>query len=128
MDHLQLLPTPIDGSVPVLPYSCEVVTRQGRTSALSTKFHTILVKAGLAQPHVKKETGKGRAVPRERGGLSFHCLRHTATSLLKNAGVSESVAMDIIGHDSKEISAVYTHIESSAKRSAMDKLPDVTKV
>ena len=36
--------------------------------------------------------------------------------------------MDIIGHDSKEISAVYTHIESSAKRSAMDKLPDVTKV
>jgi hypothetical protein len=36
--------------------------------------------------------------------------------------------MDIIGHDSKEISAVYTHIESSAKRSAMDKLPDITKV
>ncbi len=127
LEYLKSLPTPIDGTVPILPSSCEVVTRQGRTSALSTRFHTILVEAGLAQPHIKKATGEGRAVPRERGGLSFHCLRHTATSLLKNAGVSESVAMDIIGHDSKEISAVYTHIESSAKRKAMNKLPDITK-
>lgn len=125
--HLKTLPAPINGSVPVFPTACDFVTRQGRASALSTAFHSILVEAGLAKPHVKKETGTGRAVPRERGGLSFHCLRHTATSLLKNAGVSESVAMDIIGHDSAAISAAYTHIETSAKRRALKKLPDVTQ-
>jgi integrase len=52
-------------------------------------------------------------------------LRHTATSMLKNAGVPEAVAMDIIGHDSEVISRHYTHIESKAKRAALRKLPDL---
>ena len=52
-------------------------------------------------------------------------LRHTATSMLKNAGVPEAVAMDIIGHDSEVISRHYTHIESNAKRAALRKLPDL---
>jgi hypothetical protein len=46
-------------------------------------------------------------------------------SLLKNAGVPEAVAMDIIGHDSEVISRHYTHIESNAKRAALRKLPDL---
>ena len=50
------------------------------------------------------------------------------TSLLKNAGVSEAVAMDIIGHDSKAISQHYTHIEQNAKRAALSKLPDLISV
>ena len=58
--------------------------------------------------------------------ISFHSLRHTATSLLKNAGGSEAIAMDIIGHDSKAISRQYTHIDDAAKRSAFGKMPDVT--
>jgi len=60
--------------------------------------------------------------------LSFHCLRHTATSLLKNAGVSDAIAMDIIGHESKAISANYTHIETNTKRKALNALPDVTDI
>ena len=51
--------------------------------------------------------------------------RHTATSLLKNAGVPESVAMDIIGHDSEAISRHYTHVETAAKRKALQKLPNL---
>jgi len=58
--------------------------------------------------------------------ISFHSLRHTAASLLKNAGVSDVVARDIIGHDSAAVSASYTHIDQQTERSALDKLPDVT--
>jgi integrase len=58
--------------------------------------------------------------------ISFHALRHTATSLLKNAGVSDVIARDIIGHESEAVSRTYTHIESETKRAALDKLPDVT--
>lgn len=38
-------------------------------------------------------------------------------------GVSEAVAMDIIGHDSEAISRHYTHIENKAKKKALAKLP-----
>ena len=54
-------------------------------------------------------------------------MRHTATSLLKNAGVSNVVTMDIIGHQSEAVSAVYTHIEGATKRKAIETLPDITK-
>ena len=58
--------------------------------------------------------------------ISFHAIRHTATSLLKNGGTSDAVAMDIIGHESTAISAHYTHIDAAAKRRAVDTLPDIT--
>jgi hypothetical protein len=48
--------------------------------------------------------------------------------LIKNAGVSEAIAMDIIGHESKAISRQYTHIDDAAKRAAFGKMPDVTSV
>ena len=35
----------------------------------------------------------------------------------------EAVTMDIIGHDSEAISRHYTHIETTAKRAALKKLP-----
>jgi integrase len=55
-----------------------------------------------------------------------HALRYTATSLLKNAGVSDIVALDIVGHESAAVSRNYTHIHAKTKRTALDKLPDVT--
>ena len=95
---------------------------------MSQKFHDVLVSAGIApaRPPKDKGTGKGRSITRERSDISFHSLRHTSTSLLKAAGVSESVTRDIIGHESAEISRHYTHVEDEAKRTAIDKLPDVT--
>lgn len=97
-------------------------------SALSQQFHDLLVPAGLAFPRPPKwkPQGKGRDAPRSRSEVTFHSLRHTATSLLKNAGVSEALAPDIIGHESAAISRHYTHIDESSKRKALSKLPDVT--
>jgi integrase len=87
------------------------------------------VAAGLARPRPPKNkgVGKGRDAPRMHSELSFHSLRHTATSLLKATGASEAVARDIIGHDSAEISRHYTHVDEPSKRAALARLPDVTK-
>ena len=57
--------------------------------------------------------------------ISFHALRHTATSLMKNAGVSSAIVQEFTGHDSPAISANYTHIETSALKKAAESLPDV---
>jgi len=84
-----------------------------------------MVKAGLAEHKSHQSTGKGRTSKRKLNELSFHCLRHTATSMLKNAGVSDAVARDIIGHDSEAISRQYTHIDLAAKRKAIEALPDL---
>jgi integrase len=97
-----------------------------RISALSNQFYDIMADAGLVEVRKHKSNGKGRNSRRAFNELSFHALRHTATSLMKNAGVSPAVVQDIIGHDSPAVSAHYTRIEESAKRRAIDTLPDVT--
>jgi integrase len=50
---------------------------------------------------------------------------HTATLLMKNASVSASVVMDIIGHDSELMSALYTHVDEDTKRAALSKMPAI---
>jgi integrase len=98
-----------------------------RTGTLSNQFYEILVSAGLAAPRSHRATGEGRQARRKLNEISFHALRHTATSLMKNAGISPAIVQDLIGHDSPAVSAHYTHIEESAKRRAIETLPDVTK-
>ncbi len=116
-----------DLDAPVFPRAA--ATAAIRVGTLSNQFADILAAAKLqkVRDHQKTKDGEGRAVERKVGRLSFHCLRHTATSLLKNAGVSDVIAREIIGHDSPEISRVYTHMEKPAMKDAMDRLPDVTK-
>ena len=69
---------------------------------------------------------KGRSAARETIDVSFHSLRHTATSMLKAAGVSNAIAMQIIGHESEAVSRQYTHLSTDDLRPAMAKLPDVS--
>jgi integrase len=97
-----------------------------RISTLSNQIYDIMADAGLVAARTHKATGKGRSSRRVFNELSFHALRHTATSLMKNAGVSPAIVQDIIGHESPAISAHYTRIEESTKRRAVDQLPDVT--
>jgi integrase len=112
---------------PLFPNAHRVVSKQGRAGGLSNQFYGILVAAGLvpARSHHKKADGLGRAARRTANELSFHCLRHTATSLLKNAGVSQAVAMEFIGHETEAISQQYTHIESESLKIAAGKLPNI---
>ncbi|MSU50383.1 MAG: site-specific integrase [Opitutus sp.] len=126
--HFLTLPSGDDNSTPVFPQAFGIVEREGRVNNLSNQFYELLVDAGLADERsaAKQKEGDGRDVKRRQRGLVFHSLRHTATSLLKNAGVSEMVAMDIIGHDSPAISQNYTHVDEDAKRRAMALVPDIT--
>ena len=124
--HFLKLPAPDNSDTPVFSDAYALVQKHsGQTSSLSNQFRSIMVSAGLAPP--RSSTGKREEKDEKRrlNTLSFHCLRHTATSLLKNAGVSDAVAMDIIGHDTKAIPANYTHIEEDAKRNAVNELPDI---
>ncbi|MEK6839739.1 MAG: tyrosine-type recombinase/integrase, partial [Nanoarchaeota archaeon] len=97
----------------------------GRAGRISNSFRALLARVGLApKAHRKREgvvTGRRRVNP-----LSFHSFRHTATSMLKNAGVSDAVARDLVGHESAAVSASYTHIDEATKRAAMALLPDLT--
>ncbi len=121
--RVESLPAGDDPKAPLCP------SFQGKTvSWLSNQFFELMASAGLVQSrgdHQKKEGKSGRSARRQLSPISFHALRHTATSLLKNAGVSDVVARDIVGHESAAVSRNYTHIDAETKRAALDKLPDL---
>jgi integrase len=122
-EHIDTMPCADDPNAPLFPQAYAIAVKETADSRLSQQFYDHLVLAGLAKKRDKEATGEGRSKKRNVSDISFHSLRHTATSLLKNAGVSEAVAMDIIGHDSKAISSHYTHIDDKAKREALAKMP-----
>jgi integrase len=96
----------------------------GGVGRISNSFRRILARCKLATKSNRAREGAvtGRRVV---SALSFHSFRHTATSMLKNGGVSDAVARDIVGHESEAVSANYTHIDRATKRTAMDLLPDI---
>lgn len=112
---------------PLFPRACDLVQRQSRTGNLSNQFHKILVAAGLAEKRSHHSTGKGRSASREQNEISFHSLRHTATTLLKAAGVSDAIAREFVGHESAAVSKNYTHIPTEILKVAASKLPDIFK-
>jgi len=99
----------------------------GRVGALSNQFYNLMSSVGLvpSRSHQRKADGHGRDGRRVQNNLSFHSLRHTATSLMKNAGISPAIVQEFIGHPSKAISQHYTHIELSSLRQAADSLPSL---
>ena len=60
-----------------------------------------------------------------RSQLSFHSLRHTAVSLLKDAGIPQAVVQELVGHDSEQMSALYTHVGREAMERAAAALPEI---
>ena len=130
LHYAESLPSSDAPDAPIFPRAHAMLTRTGRAGSLSNQFYEVLTAAGLASKkthHAKAGETKGRSARRDLNVLSFHSLRHTATTLLKAAGVSDAVAMEFIGHDTKSISQNYTHIETATLRAAAAKLPDVTR-
>jgi integrase len=127
--QIEKLPAGDDPHQPLHPRAFASVQKSGEVNTLSRQFYDLLANAGLVaqrDPHHRRlESAPGRDGRRRMSQISFHSLRHTATSLMKNAGVSASVVMDIIGHESEAISAHYTHIDEETKRAALSSLPDL---
>lgn len=66
--------------------------------------------------------GKRRVAPVEVG---FHSLRHTAVSMLRDAGASMSATMAITGHSSAALLDTYTHAGAETVRAAVAALPAI---
>ena len=69
-------------------------------------------------------------VGREAGGCrrtwhskTFHSLRATVATMLQAAGVSQGLAMELVGHESAEVHAVYIRPSDEQLRQAAGRLP-----
>ncbi len=81
-----------------------------------------MVAAGLcaAKPNNKKRE------TREVNPLTFHNLRHAAATWLRDAGVSECLAIELIGHDSVSVDRSYVNTSPDAMRDALNRLPSIS--
>ena len=127
LKHIQSLPKPAHGQIPLHERAEEIVSTQGKTGSLSIQFHRIMSDAGIVakKTHRKSEESTDQKKRRTDSKVSFHSLRHTTTSLLKNAGVSPAITEEFVGHDSAEMNRIYTHMELGAMKRAAELLPDV---
>ena len=129
--HLLALPASDDPKAPLHPRAHQILQRsRGKISRLSSDFGDLMAAAGLrTHRYIKyrssRHSGRGRGVRRIHSGTSFHSLRHTAVTFLKNAQVPEAVAMEFAGHSSKAMSGHYTHTGRAALQAAADALPEI---
>lgn len=111
-------------TAPVFPTLSKIPVGTG--TGLSSTFNGIMAGAEVDRGKASRpeeERGVGRIVY-ERG---FHSLRHTFTSWLRNAGVSEEDRMALTGHSTRESHAIYSHADEAASKAAIDKLPTLKK-
>jgi integrase len=63
-----------------------------------------------------KATGKGRSGKRTLNDLSFHALRHTATSLMKNAGISPAIVQNLLVTTARHQCPLHAHRDLSVEK------------
>lgn len=126
LKHLKEIRKTAKGNA-IFPKAFDFVARKDRSNVLSNQFKVFLVKAGVLEKAEisHKSKGIGRSVRRKRSGVGFHSFRHGLTSYLKLAKVPHAVAMEIVGHDSKQVSQHYTHVGDDEVRAGLAKLENV---
>ena len=91
--------------------------RANGAAPLSSEFNRlVLVPAGLAKPY--KRGGERRVV----NELSFHSIKHSIVTAMKEIGAPEMVVRGMVGHDSAAVSAIYTHATPAMARVHLKKL------
>lgn len=100
----------------VFPIFAEMYQRNGATH-ISTRFKELLQELGF-NTNKKKALGDRRNVSE----LSFHCLRATAVTMMRNAGVPADLCRVIVGHNSEMIERIYYRPDDTTKLSALNKL------
>jgi integrase len=125
-EHIESLPASDSPDTPLHPRAFESVNKKGRAVSVSNAFVGLLAQAGLRERHSHEGRGIGRDAKRSATTLSFHSLRHTAVTLLKEAGIPQAAVQELIGHESEQISANYTHVGTEALRKAAAAFPRLT--
>ncbi len=122
--YLEAVPLESDEPTsPVFPSLSKVAI--GSRAGLSQTFNRIMQAAGVDRGKPSRvmdddsPKGSGR-ITFERG---FHSLRHTFTSWLRTAGVSEEDRMALTGHRTRESHSIYSHPDTTALCEAIAKLP-----
>ena len=106
---------------------CPCGKRIGSRSGLSQTFNKIMAASGVSRGKPSRSIkegeniGKGR-INYERG---FHSLRHTFTTWLRSAGVSEEDRMALTGHSTRESHQTYSHTDETSLHDAISKLPKI---
>jgi integrase len=124
--HVESLPAADSIKTPLHPRAFAIVEKQGKTGHLSNQFADLLAQAGLRkkQPH-RKVSAEEEGRRRRNGDISFHSLRHTAVTLLKEAGIPQAVVMELVGHDNEQMSQHYTRVGRPALADAARAFPDL---
>jgi integrase len=105
---------------PLFPSLIE--THVGGRHGLSSMFIAIMEHADIDRRNVREGTKGGQRAQHAR---SFHALRHSLTSTLANADVSEEIRRRIVGHESAAVHSGYTHHERETLARAVEKMPSV---
>jgi integrase len=121
--HIDSLEPPDQLGVPVHPRAFDTLKQYGKVSLLSHQFVDLMAQVGLRSATSHKATGTGRDGKRKGMDISFHSLRHSAVSLLKDAGIPDAVIMELVGHDSAAMSARYTSIGKESLAKAQEVMP-----
>lgn len=116
-DHLLSLPTAKSDDEYIFP------TLAGRSApVLSHQFRKLMEQARIEQRIIRERTSQGG---RSVNALSFHSLRHSFSSILANAGISEERRMALVGHTTRDMHQKYTHHELERLRDAISVLPSL---
>jgi integrase len=117
-DYLLSLPAPKIDDAYLFPSLA-----QRNISPLSKAFKKIMERANIEQRVIREcsQSGSGRRV----NALTFHSLRHSFSSILANAGISEETRMALTGHVTREQQQRYTHRDLEVFRAAIAMLPQV---
>jgi integrase len=114
-DFLLSLPTAKSDDEYIFP------TLAGRkASPLSKQFGELIALANIERGVIRERTTYGG---RSVSALSFHSLRHSFSSILANAGVSEERRMTLVGHTTRDMHQKYTHHQLEQLRDAIAVLP-----
>lgn len=105
------------GNAPLCPTL--IGKKSGGKYGLSLTFRELLNKAGVKFSNVASDQAK-----KSFFDLGFHSLRHTCVSHAANAGVSEEIRREHVGHAS-DVHRQYTHRETEAMRAALSVLPRI---
>jgi integrase len=121
--HIESLDPADRPGVPVHPRAYASLEEQGRVNTLSNEFTDLMAQVGLRPALTHQSRGKGRDGRRAGMDISYHSLRHSAVSLMKDAGIPDSVVMALVGHDSAAMSQRYTSVGLESLAKAQEAMP-----
>ncbi len=123
-----LIPKSKNGKPRTIP--CSSVARDVFVGLLADESTSDYV---FANPDTSKpytNIGKSFAVARKDAGiedLTFHDLRHTFASRLREAGVDAITRRDLLGHSAVQMSDDYTHSSTESRLRAVESIADYRK-